>query len=160
MPAYLIPISGTSKPVTLQWNAHICGRKKAFPHELVIKEFERSIRDNSDYPLGSLTLMNKADFAEFELHLPYRHKTKLATDLAHSSAGFYIFQYVGGFKTFVEKHGDIDILVNKHSLKTLTNEIYDGLILTNGDEITFTEGGKGNLKFYAESFRFSLKLGE
>ena len=160
MPAYLIPISGASKPITLQWAVHICGRKTASPHEIVIKEIERSITDNSDYPLGSLTLIDKIDWAEFGFHLPYKHKIKLATNLAHSSSGFYIFQYVGGFDTFVEKHGAMEILVNGRSLKTITNTIYDGLILTEGDEITFTEGNVSNLKFDAESFRFSLKQGE
>ena len=160
MPAYLIPISVALKPIPLQWNAHVCGRRIASPHEIVVKEFEKSITDNSDYPLGSLTLMDKADLAEFRLHLPYRHKTKLATNLVHSHSGFYIFQYVGGFNSFVEEHGDIDILVNGRSLRTFTDETYDGLILTDGDEITFTEGSVGNQRFDAQSYRFSLKQSE
>ena len=157
MPAYLIPASVALKPITLKWNFHICGRKTTFPHEIVVKEFERSITDNSDYPLGSLTLMDKVNFTEFGFHLPYRHKTKLATNLAHASSGFYIFQYVGGS---AKKHSNIDILINGRSLRTLTNEIYDGLILTEGDEITFTEGTLDNKEFDAESFRFSLKQSE
>ena len=160
MPAYLIPVSGASKPVTLQWNTYICGRKKDFPHEIVVKEYDRSITDDSDYPLGSLSLMDKADFAEHELRLPYRHQTKLATNLTCLSSGFYVLQYVGGHETFVDKHGEIDILVNGRSLKTLNNEDYDGLILANGDEITFTEGSIGNESFDAERYKFSLKHNE
>lgn len=157
MPAYLIPISGALKPITLRWNTHVCGRSKAVPHELVVKEYERSLTDNSDYPLGSLSLMSKGDFAEYELRLPYRHETKLATGLANSPSGFYVLQYIGGFNTFINEHGEIDILVNGRSLRKLTNEAYDGLILTDGDEITFTEGSVGNQEFHAESYRFSLK---
>ena len=158
MPAYLYPISGTSTPIPLRWSAYICGRKKVPPHELVIKDFEKSVSDNSDYPLGSLDLIDKADFAEYKLRLPYRHETKLTTDLAHKSSGFYVFQYVGGHKTFVDEHGEIDILVNGCSLKKLSKEAYNGLILAEGDEITFTEGSIGDLEFDAESFRFSLEL--
>lgn len=157
MPAYLYPISGTSKPIPLQRNIYIFGRGKVSPHQIVIKTFDQSVSDDSDYPLGNLSFMDKADFAEYELRLPYRHKRKLVTDLAHSSSGFYTFQYAGGHGTFVDKHGEIDILVNGRSLRTLNNEIYDGLVLAEGDEITFTEGSKGDLEFDAESFRFSLK---
>ena len=158
MPAYLYPISGASKPITLQRSAYICGRKKKAPsHEIVIKDFEKSVSDDSDYPFGSLDLIDKADFAEYKLRLPYRHQTKLATDLLNKSSGFYVLQYVGGHETFVDEHGEIDILVNGRSLKTLTSEIYDGLILTDGDEITFTEGSVDSQEFKAESYRFSLK---
>lgn len=150
MPAYLIPVSGASKLITLQYGAYICGRKKAVPNEITVKEFERSITDNSDFPLGCLSLIDNADC---ELRLPYRHKTKLVTNHAHSSSGFYVLQYVGELNT-----EDIDILVNGCSLRTLTNETYEGLILTDGDEITFTQGNIDDLEFDAESFRFSLKL--
>jgi hypothetical protein len=160
MPAYLYPISGTSKPIPLQRNIYIFGREKVPPHQIVIKEFERSVLDDSDYPLGNLALIDANECSEYGLRLPYRHQTKLVTDLAHASSGFYIFQYVGGYGTFVDEHGEIDILVNGRSLKTLNNEMYDGLVLAQGDEITFTEGSKGDLEFDAESFRFSLKLSE
>lgn len=160
MPAYLIPISGPAQPVTLRWNIHVCGRKKTAPHEVVVKEYDRSITEDSDYPLGSLSLMDKSDFAEYDLRLPYKHKTKLVTSLVNSSSGFYVLQYLGGFNTFIKEHGEIDILVNDCSLKELTQEAYDGLILTDGDEVTFTEGSVGNQEFHAESYRFSLKESE
>ena len=157
MPAYLSPISGASKPITLQWNGYIFGREKTFPYKVVVKEVGRSITDNSDYPFGSLGLIDKADFAEYKLRLPYRHQTKLATDLLNKSSGFYVLQYVGGHETFVDEHGEIDILVNGCSLKKLSKEAYGGLVLTEGDEITFTKGSIDDLEFDAESFRFSLK---
>src|SRR3989338_8975993 len=119
MPAYLIPISGLSQPFTLRWNIHVCGRKKTSPHEVVVKEYDRSITDDSDFPLGSLSLMGKSDFAEYELRLPYKHQTKLVTGLVNSSSGFYVLQYVGGLNTFTNEHGEVDILVNGRSLKTL-----------------------------------------
>lgn len=56
MPAYLYPISGTSKLIPLQQNVYIFGRGKAPPYQIVIKEFERSVLDDSDYPQKHLVM--------------------------------------------------------------------------------------------------------
>ncbi len=150
MPAYLYPVSGTPKPIPLRQNIYIFGREKVFPHQIVIKTFDQSVSDDSDYPLAHLALIDTNECTENGLRLPYRHKTKLVTNLAHRPSGFYTLQYVGD-------HREIDIFVNGHSLKTIDNEIYDGRVLAEGDEITFTEGSKGDLAFDAERFKFSLK---
>ena len=152
MPAYLYPISGTSSPITLQRGNYIFGRKKEPPHEIVIKTLDRSMSDNSDYPIGSLALLDTNECSLQEIRLPSRHTTKLVTDLAQTSSGFYILQYAG------DEDRKIDILVNGRSLKTRISKYYDGQILTDGDEITFTKGKIDDREFGAESFRFSREL--